>query len=116
MFINATVRPIALGIGAGILAGSALAVPSVMHDLDSRAHSDGLSSGWGRALAGFATNLALPAALLVSSMAVGRPGVRHGLQAAAAGVTMGWWGTKAFGDVGTDGMSEGRTGRRSWSS
>lgn len=104
---NAAVRPIAIGIGAGVAVGSLLAVPSVRHELDPARSDDGLESGLGRALAGFASNLALPAALLIASAAVGNVGIRHGLQAAAAGVTMGWWGVKAFGDLAPEGAGVG---------
>ena len=109
MFASATVRNVALGVGAGAALGSTLAIPSVLHDLDPE-HSGGvLQSGLGRALAGFATNLAIPGALLIASGAAPNPGLRAALQAAAAGVTMGWWGTKSFGDLGPEGMSHPRT-------
>lgn len=106
---NAAVRPIAMGIGAGVAVGSLLAVPSVMHDLEPTTRTDGLSSGLARAFAGFASNLALPAALLIASAGTRTPMLRHGLQAAAAGVTMGWWGTKAFGDIGPEGPDQAHT-------
>lgn len=109
MFVNAAVRPIALGMGAGIAVGSMLAIPSVMHDLDPSRHRSGAASGLGRALGGFVSNLALPGALVLASAATGRSGLRHGLQAAALGVTMGWWGTKSFGDMGPSGSSQVRT-------
>jgi hypothetical protein len=95
MLGTATARQVALGVSSGIVIGGAVATPTVLHGLDPGHHHDGTSSGAARVAAGILGNVVLPAGLLIGSAAVHEEAPRHALQAAAAGVEMGWWGANS---------------------
>jgi hypothetical protein len=92
MLAAASLRQVSVGVGAGVATGATLAVPTVLHALDADTHHDGTASGAARAAAGIVSVMVLPAGLLIGSAATANPSLRHAMQAAAAGVEMGYWG------------------------